>query len=93
MPPLLEREVKMSVITETDIKKMTKEQNYMRGYRDGMSDTLDKIRAELKDNILDGAFGTATNSEICAYNGGVLKALNIIANMRQKARSSNDNVR
>lgn len=27
---------------------MTKEQNYMRGYRDGKSDVLDKIRAEIE---------------------------------------------
>jgi len=38
----------MSVITETKIKSMTKEQNYMRGYRDGNSDVVDKIRAEIE---------------------------------------------
>lgn len=38
----------MSVITETEIKSMTKEQNYMRGYRDGNSDVIDKIRAEIE---------------------------------------------
>jgi hypothetical protein len=38
----------MSVITETKIKSMTKEQNYMRGYRDGNSDVIDKIRAEIE---------------------------------------------
>jgi hypothetical protein len=27
---------------------MTKEQNYMRGYRDGNSDVIDKIRAEIE---------------------------------------------
>ena len=37
----------MSEISETEIKSMTKEQNYMRGYRDGKSDVLDKIRAEI----------------------------------------------
>ena len=36
----------MSEISETEIKAMTKEQNYMRGYKDGKSDVLDKIRAE-----------------------------------------------
>ena len=43
----------MSEISETEIKSMTKEQNYMRGYKDGKSDVLDKIRAEIteyKDN-------------------------------------------
>ena len=37
----------MSEISETEIKSMTKEQNYMRGYGDGKSDVLDKIRAEI----------------------------------------------
>ena len=45
----------MSEISETEIKSMTKEQNYMRGYKDGYvhgykngkSDVLDKIRAEI----------------------------------------------
>ena len=39
----------MSEITETEIKSMTKEQNYMRGYKDGKSDVLDKIRAEIAE--------------------------------------------
>lgn len=38
---------RMSEITENEIKSMTKEQNYMRGYRDGKSDVLDKIRADI----------------------------------------------
>ena len=38
----------MSKISETEIKSMTKEQNYMRGYEDGKSDVLDKIRAEIQ---------------------------------------------
>jgi len=37
----------MSEISETEIKAMTKEQNYIRGYKDGKSDVLDKIRAEI----------------------------------------------
>lgn len=39
----------MSQITESEIKTMTKEQNYMRGYEDGKSDVLDKMRAEIKE--------------------------------------------
>ena len=39
----------MSEISETEIKAMTKEQNYMRGYKDGKSDVLGKIRAEIDD--------------------------------------------
>ncbi len=38
---------RMSERTETEIKSMTKEQNYMCGYRDGKSDVLEKIRAEI----------------------------------------------
>lgn len=38
----------MSEISEIEIKSMTKEQNYMRGYEDGKSDVLDKIRAEIE---------------------------------------------
>ena len=41
----------MSEISETEIKAMTKEQNYMRGYKDGKSDMLDKIRAEIEHMI------------------------------------------
>ena len=39
----------MSEISEIEIKSMTKEQNYMRGYEDGKSDVLDKIRAEISE--------------------------------------------
>lgn len=38
----------MSEISETEIKSMSKEQNYMHGYKDGKSDVLDKIREEIK---------------------------------------------
>lgn len=37
----------MSEISEVEIKYMTKEQNYMCGYKDGKNDVLDKIRTEL----------------------------------------------
>ena len=37
----------MSEISEIEIKSMTKEQNYMRGYENGKFDVLEKIRAEL----------------------------------------------
>ena len=39
----------MSEISEIEIKSMTKEQNYMRGYEDGKSDVLDKIRDEIAE--------------------------------------------
>lgn len=38
----------MSEISEIEIKSMTKEQNYIRGYKDGKNDVLDKIRAEIE---------------------------------------------
>ncbi len=41
----------MSKISKTEIYSMTKEQNYMRGYRDGKSDILDKIRSEIESVI------------------------------------------
>ena len=41
----------MSEISEVELKKMTKEQNYMRGYKDGKSDVLDKIRSEIEKAI------------------------------------------
>lgn len=47
----------MSEISETEIKAMTKEQNYMRGYKDGKSDVLDKISAEIRkhcERYMDG---------------------------------------
>jgi hypothetical protein len=37
----------MSEISEIEIKSMTKEQNYIRGYEDGKSDVLDKVREEV----------------------------------------------
>ena len=40
----------MTEISETEIKSMTKEQNYMRGYEDGKSDALDKIIAEIEQS-------------------------------------------
>lgn len=40
----------MSEISETEIKSMTKEQNYLRGYADAKSDVLDMIRAEIESD-------------------------------------------
>ena len=42
----------MSEISETEIKSMTKEQNYMRGYEDGKSDVLDKLKTEIERKII-----------------------------------------
>lgn len=38
----------MSEITTAEIKSMTKVQNYMRGYKDGKSDVLEEIKAEIE---------------------------------------------
>lgn len=56
----------MSEISEYEIKSMTKEQNYMRGYKDGKSDVLDKIRAEIdrQEKWLLQAGCTAYNVDI-----------------------------
>ena len=56
----------MSEISETEIKAMTKEQNYMRGYEDGKSDVIDKIRAEIdrQEKWLLQAGYTAYNVDI-----------------------------
>lgn len=65
----------MSGITESEIKTMTKEQNYMRGYADGKSDVIDKIRAEIDD--LDNA-----EYEFEGYYKAVNDALQIIDNYK-----------
>lgn len=56
----------MSVITESEIKSMTKEQNYMRGYADGKSDVLDKIKEEVGEEICltDNPYTGETNYTI-----------------------------
>lgn len=43
----------MSEISEAEIKAMSKEQNYLKGYADGKSDTLDKIRSEIDSHCSD----------------------------------------
>lgn len=44
----------MTEISETEIKSMTKEQNYFRGYKDGKTDVLDKIRTEINGIEING---------------------------------------
>ena len=48
----------MSEISEIEIKSMTKEQNYMRGYKDGKSDVLDKIRTEIEQAAFNDVNGS-----------------------------------
>lgn len=66
----------MSERTETEIKFMIKEQNYICGYRDGKSDVLDKIRAEMFEEMLSHS---GTGEEVIqAYADGLKKGLDII---------------
>lgn len=44
----------MSIISESEIYSMSKQQNYMRGYTDGKTDVLDKIRTEIAELNLIG---------------------------------------
>ena len=63
----------MSEISETEIKSMTKEQNYMRGYADGKSDLLDKIKADLEKLAND-----EWNTKVGSVSQGLECALEII---------------
>ena len=47
----------MSEITDVEIKKMTKEQNYLRGYSDGRADAIDECKEfETVDSIVNSSF-------------------------------------
>lgn len=77
----------MSERTETEIKSMTKEQNYMCGYRDGKSDVLDKIRAEINE----------LPSYVAKFNGGDFaihidkeKVLDIIDKYKEEREEKNE---
>lgn len=63
----------MSEITETKIKSMTKEQNYMCGYRDGKSDVLNKLRAEIEQIEINGHI-----RDVECFNAGLNTAVKII---------------
>lgn len=63
----------MSEISETEIKAMTKEQNYIRGYKDGKSDVLDKIREEIEQIEINGHI-----RDIECFSAGINAALKII---------------
>ena len=64
----------MSEISENEIKSMTKEQNYMRGYENGKSDVLDKIRAEIEQNAYPIVHGF-NNHEKGMTLYGILKVI------------------
>lgn len=52
----------------SEIKSMTKEQNYIHGYKNGKSDVLDKIRVEIAEQASCNGF----------FNDGIERALEII---------------
>lgn len=79
----------MSEISENEIKSMTKEQNYMRGYKDGKSDVLDKIRAEMLEEILSHS---GTGEEVIqAYADGLKKGVEIIDKYKGESETNNGN--
>lgn len=63
----------MSEISEVEIKAMSKEQNYLRGYSDGKSDTLDKLRAEIEQIEINGHI-----RDVECFEAGINTALNVI---------------
>ena len=77
----------MSEISETEIKSMTKEQNYLRGYKDGKCDVLDKIRAEIADLADADAYG---NYQL-GLNIGLMKAALIIDKYKAESEGKENN--
>lgn len=65
----------MSEISESEIKSMTKEQNYMRGYEDGKSDMLDKIRAEIE--IMPKTYPFVSHLHTYVRDDDVLQIINM----------------
>ena len=63
----------MREISEIEIKSMTKEQNYMRGYKDGKSDILDQIETEIEQIEINGHI-----RDVECFTAGLNAALNII---------------
>lgn len=75
----------MSKISETEIKSMTKEQNYLRGYTDGKADVLDKIREEIEQG-----YCTVNNDYDHGHNYGLYMAIQIIDKYKTEMESRND---
>ena len=63
----------MSEISETEIKSMTKEQNYMRGYSDGKQDVIDQIRTEIEKLEINGHI-----RDVECFRAGINVALSVI---------------
>ena len=70
----------MSEISEIEIKSMTKEQNYMRGYEDGKSDVLDNLRAEIEEIEINGHI-----RDVECFSAGINTVLNVIDKYRAES--------
>ena len=75
----------MSEISETEIKSMTKEQNYMRGYKNGKSDVLDKIRIEIENFEINGHI-----RDVECFNAGIRHALTVIDKYKAESEVQDD---
>lgn len=54
----------MSEISESEIKSMTKEQNYMRGYADGKIDGLNMLHQAKEQAYMQGYEDASKNIDI-----------------------------
>jgi hypothetical protein len=70
----------MSEITETEITSMTKEQNYMQGYKDGKNDVLDKIRSDIESIEINGHI-----RDVECFSAGINTVLNVINKYRDES--------
>lgn len=73
----------MSEISEIEIKSMTKEQNYMRGYRDGEFDALNKIREEILGHPYNGF-------ELGGFNDGYVHAMARVLSAIDRFKAENE---
>ena len=69
----------MREISEIEIKSMTKEQNYMHGYEDGKSDTLDQIETEIEQIEINGHI-----RDVECFRAGINTALNVIIKYKKE---------
>jgi len=69
----------MSAITETEIKSMTKEQNYMQGYKDGKNDVLNQIKAEIESMEINGYI-----RDVECFSAEINAALNVLDKYREE---------
>ena len=72
----------MSEISESEIRSMTKEQNYMCGYENGKADVLDKISTEIEQTEINGHI-----RDVECFRAGIDVALNVIAKYRAESEN------